>query len=660
MRSSMQVKNQELLITTFGRVNPVFFARLLAEMEGQAIDYRGWIADKVRGLAFPPKWLGYNDGSFCSPAVLSLQYLYGEDMKKELANVCHAFPVWCEDLDSGMMVPMDIEQAEDWHISDAFARFDFLDKEYGNPFLKLLKAIELVWKKQNRVDVLPLRWRQPLNIRIMCPIHMEAIAGNSLHVPLIVSVLRALAVSRNLEDRTTNLPFGNCPVFATGTLRRDRNTFGKVERVEEKLTGFVREYGEGLPAILQSTQIQSLPNELLCKVKILEVNSIEELLKLPEFASPLKTLCAPIHPSEMDTFLQVMSLNRRALRFDDVADMTQWLTSSLVSPVYLFQLYRQTGLVFAHKGALIDAEGYYQLCQQIFAEHRHLFGLDDLCDLATMAGVIAVDSLQLSLAESLLAELEPNLHLLPVKKRVAYWGTRCQLLYIEQKFDDAVQAGNEAVALADLGLASDSGRERNYLIHALLARARMSGEDEGQQLKDTYSVKQLLLESKGDWAPCDNLSNRHSHLSFCLHYEAELARLEHRRFVLPDKPPWKGYWGHAWYFALHCCARNPAFDHLIRQEYADQLVRLIGSKRASEDRYSLFFMLSQIYKIHAAYLSDMNYADPLKKLYNWCEEMSEAGFPGWNQRFKSCIEALANDLNIGENVEMLCDLVPYH
>jgi|JFJP01.1.fsa_nt_gi hypothetical protein len=660
MSGLMQTPNHELLTMTFGRVNPVFFARVMAELGGTAIDYRDRMADKVRGLAFPPKWLGYDVGSPCSPAVESLQNLYGEDMKNELADVCHVFPVWCEDLASGMMVPIDIELAEDWHISDAFARFHFLDGEHGNPLLNLLKVIELVWKKKNPGEILPLRWRQPLNMRIMCPIHMEAIDGNSLHVPLIVSVLRALAVNRNLDERTKKMPFGNCPVFATGTLRRDRNTFGKVERVEEKLTGFVREYGEGLPALLQAEQIQLLPAELLCKVAVQIVNSLEDLLKLPEFAPPLKTLCEPIHPGEIDTCLQVMSLNRRALRFDDVADMTQWLASSLKSPVYLFQLYRQAGLVLAHTGALIDAASYYHSCQQIFFDNRNLFGLDDLCDLATMAGVIAVDSLQSSLADSLFAELEPMLPLLPVKKRVAYWGTRCQLFHIEQQFDDAVRAGGEAVALADLGMASDSGRERNYLIHALLARARMSGKDQGQQLRDIQTATQLLIESKGYWAPCDDVSNRHSHLSFCLHYEAELARLEHRIFALPDMPPWTGYWGHAWYFALHCCSRNLACDLLTRQGFADKLASAIASKRSSENRYSLFFMLRQIYQIHAAYLGGRDYADHLQNLRHWCEDMEEAGFPGWNQRFKPCLEALAIEPNVKENVEMLCDLVPYH
>ncbi len=658
----MKHREKELLYLTFARVNPVFFQRVLREIGKEDGNYRNELAERVEGFAFPTTFLGYSGPRGTSPAQNALAEIYHHREIPHLTDVHHVFPVWNEALNIGLMVPMAISPADDWHISDAFGRFGFQPGARENPFTSLLKIIEQKWDELKDGQILPLRWRQPLALKVLCQVHLEAIGGDSLQVPLIVAVLRSFARQADSAETEGTLPFGNRPVFASGILGADLNRFWNIGHLNEKLAGFIREYGAKLPALLQQKQIEELHPELLDQVEVYPVNSLEELLRLKELSSGLERLTGRVHPTEIDMLLTVMANNRRALRFDDVEGMVSWLLPHLDSPIYRFRLHREAGLVFGHRGKFIDGNRELDSCRALERDHGDLLGVADRCDLTTLAGVIAHDALQPHLATRWLDELEGGLALLSLPKRVAFWGTRCQLYRLEGCYDDAVAAGQEAVRLADLGRASDSGRDRNYLIHALLNRAR-DCDDANQRGRDLRSAQRLLTESMGEWAPCDDVSARRSHLCFCLHFQAELARLEKVPFTLPDTPPWAGYWNHAWYFALLSCARNEVHQLDTRRHHAAKLVTALQNNRACTHPDSLFFMFLQVYRIYAAALSQKTLIDPVEELKKWCAGLEKKGFSGWKIRLSPCLDDLANSGSSEatlQKAERLCDLIPYH
>ncbi|WP_319587872.1 hypothetical protein [uncultured Desulfobulbus sp.] len=655
----MNYKSHELLIHTFSRSNPVFFKELLERIIVDDEPYRNELAKEVLGHTSLSPFQGHFHPDGSSPAEISLQSIYGTNAppKERLFQVNHVFPVWQNIFNKGLMVPLGIAPTDDWQISDAFGKFNFFQGTVADPpFIALLKIVENAWKDLRR-EFIPLRWRQSFSLKILCPIHLDAIDGQSLHVPMIIAVLRALSFSQDTLSSSAVLPFGNGPIFATGVLRGDRNTFGAVQHVQEKLEGFVREYGTGLPAILQQSQIEEIDSDLLSKVTVFKADSINELLCLPELADPLSKLSGPVHAGEIDKLLVTMTRYVRSVRFGDVSGMVNWLLPHVGSPIYRFQLHRHAGQMLAHRGSFIQANEHLNSCSRLLRDHPDLFGLTDRCDLGTSAGVLAVDALDSDLATTVLDELTPHLGALPVAKRVAYWGSKCQLLRLEERYDEAIAAGEESVRLADLGRASDSGRDRNYLIHALLARARSNYGAQGQH--DLARASSLLAESQGDFAPCDDRRARQSHLTFCLHFSAELARLQGRSFDLPDNPPWKGDWDHAWYFALLSCARNEQHGLPARIRYCDNLVKRLQKRSEKYSDYeSLFFMFLQVYRVYQDLLYNQPWTDPLRVLREWCASMEERGFPGWKHRLSSCLDKLEQGNR--EAADRLCELIHYH
>src|SRR2546430_566514 len=147
--------------------------------------------------------------------------------------------------------------------------------------MRLLAQVEDAWQETFR-SVLPARWLKAQTLRLACPAHIDLFEGESLQVPLLVAVLRALGGT--VAEGAERLPFGRGPVFSTGTLEPS-GAFGEVECVPEKLAGFVRELGPDHPALLTQRQRQLLAERypaLLAQVRTIEVNSLAGLLALPE------------------------------------------------------------------------------------------------------------------------------------------------------------------------------------------------------------------------------------------------------------------------------------------------------------------------------------------------------------------------------------------
>lgn len=91
--------------------------------------------------------------------------------------------------------------------------------------------------------------------------------------------------------------------------------------------------------------------------------------------------------------------------------------------------------------------------------------------------------------------------------------------------------------MTDAAWASEAGRSRNYLVHALIAAARESVRSPHHALID--EAEHLLLASVASWVPKDSAQSRQSHRGFCLHLDAEVKRLRGTPFV-PDEPVWRG------------------------------------------------------------------------------------------------------------------------
>jgi hypothetical protein len=581
----------------------------------------------------------------------------GYQAPKRFSPVFHVFPVFVESLNAGFMVPLNISPADDWDASDAFGTFGTgKEKNPGVILQDFLKRIEKAWKQKNGCS-LPLRWKKALTMRVMCPVHMDAIKGDSLQVPLVIALLRALAAQSPTTEHGPTMPLGNTPVFATGKLLHD-DSFKNVEELASKLEGFVREYGPGLPAVLTSDQIEELNDHrpgLLSLVSIHTANNLAQLFDLEAFKEPLRKLCKAAHPTEVGELLGAMRRKSRRLRFLDVHEMAEWLGPLIHSPVHRFDLEYQTGLVLAHKGMFPEARGHFLNADTIARNHSDVIGINELVQLMAAWGVIAVGACQPELVSSLVDKVGEQLHLVSPKQRAAWWGTLCQVYRIAGKFDEAVHAGEEAVKFADLADTINAARDRNYLIHALLARAR-SGQ--GKPDEDRSRAKQLLAESKSKWLPRGNDFAAQSNLGFCLHLEAEIARQEGKPFMPPSTPPWEGVWGHPWMFTLYACARNPANALVEQKSFADRLVKESRDRIIGKSSHTIFRMLHYVYLLLNASINGTGDAEAIQSLDDWVDNHKRNGFPGWDMRFSSfLIKIKYNDQN---SIIDLCESVPYH
>ena len=578
-----------------------------------------------------------------------------------IVPVSHVFPVYVKEFDTSFMVPLQVTPNDEWQISDAFGTFGFVDvcqKSISQVFDGLLQRIEQAWLALHPGHVLPLRWRKSFALKLLCPIHFDAIEGESLQVPLVISLLRAMCQEPESERFEAVMPFGNGPVFASGTLLKD-NSFGSIINLKKKIEGFIREYGEKLPAILTTGQINTLNStdegkSLLDNVVVYCADNLNQLLALEGLHKGLKRLCEAPHPTEIDELLSSMQRMKKGVRFDDAEAMSRWLLPYVKSPVYYFQLLRQVGMVLTHRGMLIDAHSWFLQASDILSNNSKWFGISEKIQLATAWGTLAFDAFDPSLAESQLRAAEAELSYASAADRARFWGTCCQIYRLSGQLDEAINAGYQSIQFTDIALASEGGRGRNYLIHALITRARYNPDTKQNGLKE---ASELLRQSNTEWVPLDNSAAKRVHLGFCLQYEGEIARLQEKAFKPPNAPSWFGTWGHPWLFVLLSCARNTVHNENIRICYAQDLVSY-AEKWAERYPDSIFIMLLLIYRLYLGALKGENLIVPLDDLEKWCKNMEARGFSGWKCRLCPTIEMVRK--GIEGSVEMLCDAIPYH
>ncbi len=580
--------------------------------------------------------------------------------------VYHVFPVYSKPLAAGFMMPLDMVFSQDWEISDAFGTFGYgrTDISALQVFQNLLKRMEEAWIKSNPGQTLPLRWRNSLSLKLLCPLHFNVIQGKSLQAPLAIAVLRALTQAPSTQSPGFMLPFGNHPVFASGTLNSTDGAFGEIKHLDEKLKAFIREYGSGLPAVFTTKQIldlQASNSSLLDQVSVFKANNLGELMELDAMKPFLAALCNPPHVTEIDSLLNTLVRLQRSIRFKDVEDMASWLAPHIQSPVYRFQLLRHLGLILTHRGQFAIAGTYVEKASKVLDRHIKWFGTVEKIQLATLRGTMAFDACDVSLAEESLNAAEKELPYATAADKARFWGTLCQLYRLnEKKLDLAIDAGYRAIECTDISLASDSGRDRNYLVHALIARARCNAETLDTDLQTAAG---LLEASEKQWAPMDSKIAGQVHSGFCIHYRAEIARLENRPFGPPDSQPCSGFWSHAWMFTLLSCSRNRQNSHWKRITYANKLAA-VAERYARKNPESVFEMLSFVYLLYRDAITGNVSAIAFGRLRNWCSKMKSLGYPGWDNRLFADIGSIVSAehfLARGlDAVEELCDAIPYH
>ena len=647
MKTACPPETQYLLIKIFAQTNPIYAIRQIKTNPD--------LAASLKEFLFPT-----GSRNFFT--------LYGN--LERIKNACngiegalairhepvvHVFPVYQDILDECFMVPLQIAPSDDWQISDAFGTFRKSSgrKTLLESFEDFLKDIEKIWNTEISGKKLPLRWRKSFAISMKSLLNYDAIDGESLQVPLAVAVLRAFSETLSTPSSAGVLPFGKQPVFSTGALELHTGAFREVEEVAKKLAAFVREYGEGLPAVLTKQQIEALSGTpLLNQVEIKQANNLTELMKLPELNPALCALCDPPLPTETDRLMGLMFRMRRSIRFGDMRGIIEWLRPSIHSPVYAFQLERNLGQTFSHKGQFPEARERLNIASEILRAHSEWFGISDIIDLTTAWCTTAVDACAPDMAEYWLTRAEADMDHARASDRVKFWGTRSQLYRMVGDYDKAVEAGQKAVQYADIALAGEAGTDRNYLIHALIARAR---NNPGVRKFDLMEAEKLLQESQNQWAP---IEKREAHLGFCLHYQAEIARLQGRPFYIEEKPPWSGHWGHPWMFVLLSGARNEKNAWNDRMRYAKGMVNFSGDL-ATKIRESLFELFHCILSVYFNSMLEQPVDTQLDHMSAWCGSILEKGFSGWQQRLAPLINTIRANPGKMKYIDVLCDTFFY-
>lgn len=576
----------------------------------------------------------------------------------KLRAVRHVFPVVLSRYGVGMLVPLFIVRAATWEASDAFASFQFGSATQSpmQGLEKLLKIIERCWAEFGR-GALPLRWRTAFAISIGCPVHFEAIGGQSLQLPLVLALLREICTIDFGVNAPSRVPFGDGPVFSTGTIT-ETGSIGEVHAVEKKLEAFVREAGSGTVAVLTQKQYEYLSSrprgiELLARVDWKIANSISELLKNEELRQPLETLTGPPHPTEIDSLLtEIQKLNRN-IGFRDAAAISGWLLPHVKDAPYRWELLMHSGLNLLHRGEYRGAEIYLGELEQMVRERPAFLGVDACAMAAAALASLLFDKAEPLRGLALLESVIPAVELCSVAARTRVFGEYCQLLRSVKRHDEAVKTGEEAFRLAKAGLASEAGRDLNYLIHALLRRA---GASSGMAASDLSRARALLLESQSAWAPKNDLNMRAAHLGFCQHYEAELARLSAVPYTPAEAPSWTGDWGHSRLFVLLSAARNKNNALALRLQCAEQLV---AASREFSRFGPLFQLLTCVYEIYDAHICSREIASTVDTLESWCRKTAMDGAPGWENLLGPVLKSRSG-MQEARWIEELCDAVPYH
>ena len=636
-------ETEELLLQIFAQTNPIY---TINRMQSDPHYFQS-----LKEYLFPASAAQTRKLFTYSGKVNSVCEKAGIHHKINQETVFHVFPIVQQILNKGFMVPIRIVPSNDWHVSDAFGTFGELsDKNTHEVFESFLEFMERKWLNTNPEKVLPLRWRKAYSISLEGFLHFNAIGGKSLQVPLAVSVLRSFAgkfPSRSNE----RLPFGNNPVFSTGVVNLSTGQFEPVEGLIIKLKAFVREYGEGLPAILTRSQLHEFKSklpDLTKQVDVILADNLTELMALNELHEGLSILSSPPQPTEIDTLLEVMFKMRKSIRFKDMRQIIEWLRPNISSPVYAFQLERNLGQTESHKGRFHLAYPLLKKASDILIDNPEYFGITEKIDLATAWGTLAVDACNAELVRPFMKDIESHINHATSSDRAKYWGMLCQLFRMTKEYDLAISTGEKSVFFADIALASESGRDRNYLIHALLARARNNPDT---MKSDLVRATTLLDEALNQWAP---VKGENVHFGFCLHFQAEIARLQGRSFDPSGKTFWTGDWGHPWMFVLFSCTRNKKNSWENRQLYGREMVNY-SKKKVSDSKISLFNLFHQVFIL---YVSSMNGEPVGKHVYqieNWCNHMKKVGFPGWKNSLMPFLNKIRTKSDTMEYVDSMCD-----
>ena len=648
MDTSCHPETKELLIKIFAQSNPIYTRN---QIQSNPNLYKSSIE-----YLFPPndfnscKFYTYSEKIHSAFKPLGIKHQINHE------SVLHIFPIVQEMLNEGFMVPLNIIPSDDWHISDAFGTFGILSKK--NPyeiFNKFLEIIEEKWLLANPGKPLPLRWRKTFSLSIQGFLHFNAIGGESLQVPLIVAVLRAFAQQEGTSSNNGQLPFGNAPVFSSGVLNLPSGQFDPIDGLGIKLKAFIREYGKGLIAILTTNQIVELKKDspnLLEEVNVVQADNLMDLLALKEIHEGLINFCSPPQPTEIDALLELMFKIKTKVRFKEMEKIIKWLRPNISSPIYGFQLERNLGQTEAHKGKFTQAAEYLKNATKILSQNSSYFGISEKIDLATAWGTAAVDTCDDKLAMPFLKNIKADIDHADASKRAKYWGTLCQISRVTEAYDQSIFAGEKSIFWADLAMASEAGRNRNYLIHALITRARNVPNTQGS---DLAQAKILLDEARNEWAP---IQQKSVHLGFCLHFEAEIARLQGHSFLLPEAPHWSRGWGHPWMFALLSCTRNTKNNWDQRASYADQMITFSHGKRTTS-KLSLFDLFYHILSMYTNSMNGKPINENLNEISVWCKTHKEMGFPGWYRKLMPFINSIGNKSDPLSSVDELCDHFHY-
>ncbi len=550
------------------------------------------------------------------------------------------------------MIPLTIEPAAQWHISDAFGTFGQTSADPLIGLFQILAQVETAWEERHG-EVLPARWLRALSLRLPCPVHMALFEGRSLQLPLLLAVLRGLSAAANPDGV---IPFGTGPVFATGTVEAD-GSFGPVANVGDKLAGFIRELGPGHPALLTTVQQQELqgssPN-LLEQVEGVIVNNLAELLDCESLRHGLQQLCTAYEPAWNEELLSLANSLKRRIEFEDMRRLGNWMLSHLQSPYYRFRFGCDLALYYFHRGQFSEANRHFQQAQQWLRDNPTLFGADDEGYLLTVMGDLAADARHTGFYAFIVEQAAlPIVGYMDGPQRVRLYGVLCQLHRFFGHPQEAIAAGRQAMALVSQVLVSDAGRTCNYLIHALVAAYREAAPQDPALLAE---ARTQLAASRSDWLPRHDAKARDSHLTFCQHLEAEIARLSGQPYAPPDAPGWRGFWGQAWLFTLLSCARNPRNPDSDRKGYLTRLLEEAAEYESREGSASLFGLFGSVYLLYAAVVREEDASGPRRAFDAWLDNQATAGFPGWRDYLAPLLPPVIDRAA----VEALCDAIRYH
>ncbi len=554
----------------------------------------------------------------------------------------HVFPVFLDAYDVAMLVPLHFRRAEDWSAPDVLAGLGPSSPSDG--LMELLAKVEYHWAGLQGRKPLPLRWRTPFAISAGCHLYFQNIRENSFELPLLVALLRELCAA---STRPSKMPFGDGPVFATGTLGEGAK-FGAAGSIEHKLAAFVREAPGMSPVLLAPFQYEYLKKrapDLLDLVRPVEIESEAALLQLDEFREGLDRLSGPPHPSEIDELLWKMDRLARSERFQDTQIIADWLLPYVGSPGG----YRARLLIHGAAAALHQDRMVEWRCHS-----SQLRELVTCCDLGAdqkvrCASQVAIDSyISADWEDGLeeLARVEGDLIWCSEATKVRYFGVRSRLLRALKRCREAMQYAEQAFALAQRADGPEAGMHLNLLIHALLRKAEANDD------MDLARASHLLEESAGRWTPIDDESRRQSHVGFCCHLAAERARIAGEPHAPLLKP---GNDRHPRLFELLACARNSSNDQDLRIIYAETLVTATDRIRGTS--LGLYKMLSLVYRVYLDLLRKEAPDAHVAALRQWCRESAQLGLGGWEPRLGPLLDVETHDLLW---VERLCQVVPHH